>query len=29
MDFVIPQASLDFTEVDGRNSDIIHDKGKV
>ncbi|MGL9749537.1 phage tail protein [Enterococcus sp. DIV0170] len=28
MDFVIPQASLDFTEVDGRNSDIIHDKGK-
>lgn len=28
MEFVIPESSLDFTEVDGRNSDIIHDKGK-
>ncbi|SET33370.1 Phage-related protein [Enterococcus malodoratus] len=29
MDFVIPQASLDFTEVDGRSSDVIHDKGRL
>lgn len=29
MDFVIPQASLDFTEVDERSSDIIHDKGRL
>ena len=29
MNFVIPQTSLDFTEVDGRSSDIIHDKGRL
>lgn len=29
MDFVIPEASLDFLEVDGRSSDIIQDKGRL
>lgn len=29
MDYVIPEASLDFTEVDGRSSDIIFDRGKL
>ncbi|MGH1802023.1 phage tail protein [Enterococcus avium] len=28
MDFVIPETSLDFLEVDGRSSDIIFDRGK-
>jgi len=28
MDFVIPESSLEFTEVDGRSSDIIFDRGK-
>lgn len=29
MDFVIPEASLDFLEIDGRSSDIIQDKGRL
>lgn len=28
MTFTIPEAALQFTEVDGRNSDVIYDKGK-
>lgn len=28
MEFVIPEASLEFTEVDGRSSDIVFDKGR-
>ena len=28
MEFVIPEASLNFTDVDGRNSEVIFDRGK-
>ncbi|XKR51206.1 hypothetical protein ACHLPL_00755 [Enterococcus faecalis] len=28
MTFTIPEAALQFTEIDGRNSDVIYDKGK-
>ena len=28
MMFTIPEAALQFTEIDGRNSDVIYDKGK-
>ncbi|WP_270280853.1 distal tail protein Dit [Enterococcus faecalis] len=28
MTFTIPEAALQFTEVDGRSSDVIYDKGK-
>ncbi|WP_342353600.1 distal tail protein Dit, partial [Enterococcus sp. VV15] len=28
LEFVIPETSLEFVEVDGRSSDIIFDKGK-
>lgn len=28
MEFILPEASLEFTEVDGRSSDIIFDRGK-
>ncbi|MBD9817583.1 distal tail protein Dit, partial [Enterococcus faecalis] len=28
MMFTIPEAALEFTEIDGRNSDVIYDKGK-
>lgn len=29
MEFMLPEASLEFTEVDRRSSDIIHDKGRL
>ncbi|WP_427814283.1 phage tail protein [Enterococcus sp. 22-H-5-01] len=29
MEFVLPETTLDFTEVDGRSSDIIFDRGRL